>query len=297
MNNDNEMDIQAFQDLPVEAVAELMKKKGPMVCGFPINGTRRWFMLEAEKGDDYLEKIARRHTKVYRLLFDHGIDTLLAPVFGSELLNRGADYLKLAVEGLRWLVTNPVFLHFYQEYGVRVHFYGSYRKRLASTPYAFLSDSFDQLTRQTSQNSRCRLFFGVFADNAVGSISEQTLQYFSEHGRGPTDQELVELYYGEFVGPVSLFIGFDKFSMFDMPLVPTDNTDLYFTINPSLYISQRQLRAILFDHLFTRGAAEPDYDQLPAEAKERMRTFYYANAERVFGLGVLRDGIWYPHLT
>ncbi len=296
MINDNKMDIEAFQDLPTETIAGLMRKRGPKICGFPINGTRRWYLLEAEEGDHYLEKVARRHTEIYRLLFDHGIDTLLAPVFGSELLNRGADYLKLAVEGLRWLVTNPVFLNLYQEYEVRVHFYGNYRKQLASTPYADVSDSFDQLTLQTSRNTHYRLFFGVFADNATCSISEQTLQYFTDHGHAPSERESEELYFGEYVGPVNLFIGFDKFSVFDMPLVPTENTDLYFTVNPSLYLSQRQLRAILFDHLFTRASAEPDYDELAAEAKKRMRNFYYAHTESVLGTGVLRDGIWYPHL-
>jgi hypothetical protein len=84
--------------------------------------------------------------------------------------------------------------------------------------------------------------------------------------------------------------------MFDMPLVSTESTDLYFTVNPSLYLSQHQLRSILFDYLYTRCAPEPDYEDLSKEAIEEMRQFYKSNGESAFGVGVLRDGIWYPCL-
>ena len=297
MANDLSMDIETFQSLPVESVAHLMKTKGPKVCGFPINGTRRWYLLEGDNESNYLDKTARQHVEIYRMLFAHGVDTLLAPVFGSELLKRGPEYLKIAAEGLSWLATHPIFLDFYREYGVRVHFYGNYRKQLSSTPYAHLSDLFDRVTAQTMKNTRCRLFFGVFADNAIDAITELPIHYYSEHGRAPNERQLLEMVYGEFVGPVSFFIGFDKFWIFDIPLLSTENTDLYFTVSPSLYLSQRQLRAILFDHLFARCVAEPDYNILSPEARNRMRAFYIANAESVFGVGALHDGIWYPRLA
>ena len=46
-----------FLQLPTEEVAALVKATGQKVCVFPVNGTRRWFMLEhAEKiRDDFFE--------------------------------------------------------------------------------------------------------------------------------------------------------------------------------------------------------------------------------------------------
>ena len=40
------MDIETFQSMPTTEVANLVREAGPKVCVFPINGTRRWFVLE-----------------------------------------------------------------------------------------------------------------------------------------------------------------------------------------------------------------------------------------------------------
>jgi len=291
------LSLNEFLDLPTEEIARLVRATGSKVCVFPINGTRRWYLLEAEAGGDYLKKTADRHIEVYRMVFSHGIDTLLAPMFGAELLKRGPEYMELAVEGLTRLATHPAFLEFYREFGVRVRFYGDYRKQLASSPYAHLSDLFDQVTAQTLENNRQRLFFGVFANTASQAVAEFSIRHYSEHGNAPNEQRVIKMYYGEDIGPVSLFIGFDKFWVFDMPLLATENTDLYFTVSPSLYLNDRQLRAILYDHMYTRPQPEPDYETLPLQARNRMQAFYRANLENVFGAGILQDGIWYPQLA
>ncbi len=150
-----------------------------------------------------------------------------------------------------------------------MRFYGDYRKQLASTPYAYLSELFDQVTTQTMANNRHRLFFGVFANTAMEAVAQFSIRHYSENGHVPNEHQLIEMYYGEYIEPVSLFIGFDKFWVFDMPLLPTENTDLYFTISPSLYLNDRQLRAILYDHLYLRPLPEPDYETLSITGKEQ----------------------------
>src|SRR6185436_5624594 len=112
----------------------LMRQGGGKVCVFPINGTRRWYLLEGSaqangSAQDYFTVAGRRHIELYRLFFDHGIDTLLTPVFGSDLLKRGDEYNAAIVPGgLLWLVQNPEFLQFYDEYDVRVSVYGDVRR-------------------------------------------------------------------------------------------------------------------------------------------------------------------------
>lgn len=292
--------IDDFLTVPDAEVARVVRAAGPKVCVFPINGTRRWFLLNqpAETGDDsgwaYLAAIEQRHIDLYRLLFDHGVDTLLTPAFGPDLLERGDEYVRMAGEGLARLCTAQHFLDFYHRYQVRVRFYGDTRRWLQNTPLHFLLELFDGLAERTRSHNRHRLFIGLFANDPAETVAELGVRYYQQHGRLPGRRELVTMYYGEYVEPVSLFIGFDRFSAFDMPLLATGSEDLYFTANPSPDLTARQLRQILYDHLFTRRVEEPDYAAMPPEDLEWMRAFYRLNQERTLGIGACKGGIWYP---
>jgi tuberculosinol/isotuberculosinol synthase len=293
------VDLAEFQDLPTEEVGRLVRAAGPKVCVFPINGTRRWFLLThpSQRGGGlasaYLDATAKRHVEIYRLLFDHGLDTLLTPVFGPDLVERGEGYMQMAADGLARLTTHPDFLDFYETVGVRVHFYGDHRRFLGPTPYAYLSDLFDDVTARTLSHSRYCLFFGLFAHDATETVAEIAIRCYQEQGRPPDKRQIVEAYYGEYVGPVDLFIGFDKLCVFDMPLVATGAEDLYFTVSPSPYLTQRQLRDILYDHLYARRG-ELDYSEMSSREWDLMMGFYQANMERTLGVGTKRGGVWYP---
>jgi hypothetical protein len=192
------------------------------------------------------------------------------------------------------LATDSRFLAFYDEYDVRVRFYGDYRRFLAQSPYSYVSGVFDHVTAQTASHGRNRLFFGVCAHDATETVGELAVRHHSQHGCLPDKRALVEMYYGEYVDPVSLFIGFDKPCAFDMPLVATGSEDLYFTVCPSPYLTSQQLRAILYDHLYSRRKGEVDYGALAAEEWRIMSEFYGANANRTLGVGTRAGQIWYP---
>lgn len=296
------VDALTFCSLPTEQIARQVRESGTKVCVFPINGTRRWFMLEhpPQPGTDpvtaYLDITQTQHIALYRLIFDHGIHTLLAPMFGPDLLERGDDYMRMAADGMVRLASHPEFMAFYQEHGVRVRFYGDHRRFLGPTPYAHLSDLFDAATEQTRHNDRYRLFYGVFANDATETIASLGVRHFQEHGQLPDKAKLVEMYYGEPVPPVDLFLGFDKFCSFDMPLLATGNEDLYFTVSPSLYLTEPQLRAILYDHLYARRDSDPDYATMSADDRALMGAFYKANQGKTLGVGAKHPsgGYWYP---
>jgi hypothetical protein len=216
-------------------------------------------------------------------------------MFGEELLSRGEEYVeRIGMEGLTYLATSPDFLAFYHEYGVRVRFYGDYHRRLANTPLAFLAAVFDKLADHTRHLDRFRLFYGVFASDPAEQVAAMGARYFQKHGRPPARDEIVAAYYGEPVPMVDLFIGFDKFSAFDYPLLNLGGEDMYFTTAPSLYLSERQLRTILFDHLYTRRIPEPEYQDLTSDQREELSAYYTANREKTLGVGRLRGGMWSP---
>jgi tuberculosinol/isotuberculosinol synthase len=296
------MNREQFLNLSATETAKIVRAiAGPQVCVFPINGTRRWFLLEHGDAiqDDpvkaYLDITSKKHIEIYKLCFSHGLDTLVTPVFGGELFNRGDEYIKMAIDGMSRLAVHPDFLSFYQKHKVRVHFYGDYHKQLAGTPYAYLSDMFDRISEHTAHHNRYRLFYGVFAaTEATESIAELTLHFYQNANRLPTRRELIELYYGEYIEKANIFIGFEKFNVFDYPLLGWGEESLYFTVAPSLYLNERQLRNILYDHVYLRPVQDPDYMTMPEQDFEAMRTYYQKNRETTFGIGEMRGGIWYP---
>jgi len=116
-----------FLNLPTEEAAKHVRASGPKTAVFPINGTRRWFMLEhgGDKMDDplraYMDLAQTRHIEMYKLFFAHGVDTLIAPEIGEEILTTRDAYMeKIGREGLERLAAHPEFVEFYETWGVRV---------------------------------------------------------------------------------------------------------------------------------------------------------------------------------
>jgi len=294
------MDLDTFQHLPTEDVAQIVRRTGSKVCVFPINGTRRWIMLEypqqaaADFMGTYFEKGGQRYIEVYKLLFAHGIGTVLTPIFGPSLLERGEEYAKLMVPALLWIAQNQSFLDFYDTYDVRVRVYGDAPRYFPGTPYEKTLEAFDELARRTASHSRYRLFFGVCAHDATETVAEIGARFYQEHDHLPSKRQIIEAYYGEYIEPVDFFIGFDRPAAFDMPLIATGNEDLYFAISPSLYLDVSTLRAVLYDHLFTRQVDEASYANLSPQDWTWMKEFYYRNRGNVLGVGVKHQGIWYP---
>ncbi|MFZ5910183.1 MAG: diterpene synthase [Chloroflexota bacterium] len=291
-----------FLQLSSEEIARLVRASGPKVVVFPINGTRRWFMLEHshEQWDDpveaYLDIVGKQTIELSKLIFEHGIDTLLIPVIGHEMLETRENYMEeLGARGLARIASHPDFLSFYREYGIRVRFYGDYRKKMSHTPYAQLVTSFDEVCEKTNQNGRYRLFYGVFADHATDTIADLAVQYHKKHGTPPDKNALVQQYYGEPVKPVDIFIGFDKFAVYDYPLLGWGEEDIYFTVAPSLYMTDLQLRAILYDHLYTRKEVQAEYSTFSMEEWKNLRQFYQEHRHFTFGTGSIANRVWVPN--
>lgn len=296
--------LEDFLQLPTEEVAALVKAKGHRVCGFPVNGTRRWFTLEhADKIEDnfieaYMNEAIANHVALCKMLFEHGIQTILAPVLGRELMQRSDEYAKrVGIDGLVRTATDKQYRDFFAFHNVKVRFYGDYREVLTGTSYEYALKSMYEVTEATKHNTGFQLFFGVFADEAVETIARLSVEHYLAHGAVPDKTTLIRKYYGEDLPPLNLFIGFDKFSVFDIPLLSTGLEDLYFSISPSPYMTEHQLRTILYDHIHLRRVPEPDYTQLPAEQLDWLREYYRKHKDRVLGVGTLKSDIWLPETT
>lgn len=288
-----------FLSLPTKEIADIVKSHGSCTCVFPFNGTRRWFLLEhghenhENPARAYVDLTSKAYTRIYEMLFNHGLDTIIAPIFGGEILSRGNEYMEQVGASMRLLAEHPSFVEFYEKHDVRVHFYGDYRKEFAPTPYAFLTDIFDDLAIKTAKNQKHRLFYGVFGNDGTETIARLSVEYYQSKGNVPTRRDLIELYYGEFIEKANIFIGFEKFNVFDYPLLSVGEESLYFSIAPSLYMGEDLLRNILYDYIYLRPLPDPDYFTMPKDDFEAMRAFYEKNRESAYGIGEVRGGIWY----
>ena len=89
------MELVEFQALSRQEVAQLVRQAGTKVCVFPVKGTRRWFMREypsvpsEDFASAYLDALTRSSIRLYQMIFDHGIDTLLTPSFSPDVMARG----------------------------------------------------------------------------------------------------------------------------------------------------------------------------------------------------------------
>jgi tuberculosinol/isotuberculosinol synthase len=153
------------------------------------------------------------------------------------------------------------------------------------------------MAKRTALHQRHRLFFGVCAHDAAETVARIGIRFQEEQGRPPSKREIVEAYYGEWIEPVDLFIGFaDRPAVFDMPLIATGSEDLYFTVSPSLYLDAHTLRLILYDHMFARRVDDADYGELSPTDWQALAELYTRNRNHVLGLG-RRDrsgSFWYP---
>ncbi len=270
----------------------------PLVVGWPFNGTRRWYLLHRRHNPDaggYVCSIVRRQAEHHRLLFEHGVAAILAPCFGYELLTRGEDYTRTVLGALLKLGDDPVNREMF-EAGVRLRFYGDYEEVLDTPTFRPMLRACEELTAATATGDGPLLLMGLFADAPYPRLARLSVEFAAEHGRPPGRRELIEAYYGAFVPDLSLYLGFARPAMFDVPLLATGEEDLYATLTPSPDLTEKQLREILYDHLVSRRAEDPDYEALSEEARSELERYNRRHREMTLGVGRIDPvtGLWNP---
>lgn len=225
-----------------------------------LNGTRRWFLTQSKNWADYGRIAGLAHRQVCQLLYDHGLQALIQPLLGYDILARGHDYLKLAVEQGLGELTQPAYREWYHREEIRVTFYGNWLNIL--TEYNFSqAAALSALAAETGGYSRRQLLFGVFADEGLDNIVRLA-------GRVNRGEELLEGYYGQPLGPVDLIIGSGQPVIWDLPLLNINKAALYFLQAPTFCLNRESLRQILFDCLYQRLNDDDLYDNLTIEAWE-----------------------------
>jgi adenosine tuberculosinyltransferase len=286
---------------PRERVARwVLSRPQPVVMGWPFNGTRRWYLLYREKDpttNDYVAATIRSQAEQHRTVFAHGVGVIAAPHFGAELLKRGREYTRMVLGGLLRFGDDPVNREMFDA-GLRLRFYGDYEEIMDTPDFRPMLEACVSLEAATASGDGPLLLIGLFADDPYPKIARLSVEFAEKHGRPPDRRELIEAYYGLPVPDLGLYLGFSQHTLFDVPLLTTGKEDLYATLAPSADLTETQLREILYDHLVTRRAPEPDYDALPDEALAAMAGYNERHRGDTLGVGRLDPctGLWHPVL-
>ena len=296
---DNTPGLEEWFSRPRQEVSGWVKSASePLVIGWPFNGTRRWYLLHSlqnPSSESYVRTVVREQAKRQSLLFELGTSAILAPCFGYELLGRGEEYTYAVAEAIFEIGKDPINRAMFER-GVRLRFYGDYEQMLDTPRLRPMLDECHKLMERTAGNRGPLLLLGLFADSPHERIAQMSIDFYKRQGRAPDRQELIREYYGVEVYDLSLYIGFARPALFDVPLITTGEEDLYATLAPSPEVTERQLREILYDHLVLKRVEEADYESFSEESIERLREYSEAHREQTLGVGRIDPltGMWNP---
>ena len=249
-----------WHQLDDQVVANIVAQKVSTAVIY-LNGTRRWFLSQNKNWTDYAKTTSAAHRQLCQLFYDHGIQTLIQPILGYDLLERGYDYLKMAVEQGLAELTKPDYQNWYQQVEIRVTLYGNWSNTLAEMGFSEVVDLL-KLIAETSGYTKHKLLLGAFADEGLDNI----VALAKSVSQG---EELLNRYYGQPVGPVDLIIGSGQPAIWDLPLLDINKASLYFLQAPTFCLDKEMLRQILYDHLYQRINDDELYNDLTTQEWRR----------------------------
>jgi hypothetical protein len=239
-----EYTLQDWLELDNQAIARIVAPRASTAVIY-LNGTRRWFLTQSKDWADYAKITGLAQRQLSQLFYDHGIQTVIQPMLGYDILERGPEYHQLAfVQGLGELGTKD-YREWYRRAEIRVTIYGNWLTALTELGFLTTVNLMNELMEETRQHTKHKLVLGVFADEGLDRIV--ALSKNVKHG-----EELLGAYYGQPVGAVNLIIGSGQPVIWDLPLLNINKASLYFLQAPTFCLDKNILRRIFYDHLYQR---------------------------------------------
>ena len=298
-----------FLEMSPGAIADFVTRVGrPKLGVFVPDGSRRLVMslTETQADTDAFRRLCATLPAYYllkslKVLFDHGLPKLMVPILSRSVLGRGSDYrLHTVMEGLRLLFSSEEWLAFYDQYDIRVRVYGE-TELLAQSECSEALTWIESASQRTSSHNARRLFFAIGESPRLGAgIAEAGIALFRELGRSPTEQELIEAYYGEDLPTADFYIMSSKLSgMGALPrfLVDGDTEAYFLPCAGAMGLHADTYRVILYDLLFERtGLRNPGKHALSSEDRYALRSYYDEVIGKVIGLGRRIGNVWVPEV-
>jgi hypothetical protein len=274
--------------LPAEDISQIALPRGLAVL-VSQDGTRRYAnMRDPSSRQDWARysQLGRDATlALVENLFALGVQTIIITALWPSNFTRGDEYARVILGplGLAGLTDTP-YRDVYDRWGVRTRLSGTWRE---AEPWMVVE--MEKVARQyeeaTPTGERLLLW-----EADAGDILETTLRLATQVG--PNREAICAALYPEGPERIHIAIKSGRLSTLNRIVSPVmlNKTDLYMINNLTLELTDGQLRAILYDHLFLRPAAPDDNMSYSDEYLAAYQKWRGERPPRVVGLGELDPG-------
>jgi len=297
-----------FLKLSANEIAQITNKMGkPKVGVFVPDGNRRMTLAFSglnPDSDEFYHENARQTTTYFmenlKVFFSHGLKTLFVPLISHNILERNQKYHEITLrDGLKKILVDEVWLNFYEEHDIRVSAYGDI-DQLSKSTGIFISEWIEKARDETAHHNTHRIFYGFLSPKRVGmELAHRGIEFDNQHKRAPTDEEQIQMYYGEPVAPADFFIMSTKFAGLGAlpPLICGQETQMYFLAAPGVMaLNQETYREILYDLVFLRPEkANNGYVENDLQDLSLLKDYYEHHQTNVIGLGRRIGKFWVPN--
>lgn len=286
-----------FLHQPTEEIRKIVGRKNRPYTGiFIADGNRRLVMAETglmPQEESFYDSYVKIFTELFRenlsVFFEHGLNTLVFPLFGPSFLERDDMFRQQVVpELVRILFTDKKWLSFYDEYGIRVRTYGNVERLNWEYPEAGLEEVVKDGASHTADHPRHTIYYGFFSDCVFDGLFVSAVHRFMEtHRREPTRQEWVQLYYGEPLCTADFLITSTGLGYLGAlpPLLYGKDTLLYTLVAPAIFaLNERTFREILYDMLFENNGAGNGHARASRNDIGELKSYYRKNQHKVLGI-------------
>jgi hypothetical protein len=289
---------EAFLKLPAREVCRMVdRNERPHTGIFIADGNRRLVMTHTglTPEDDgfysaYPDLVTESFKHNLEVFFQHGLHTLLFPLFGPSLLTRTEAYrCKVMPELVRQLFKSRQWLSFYREQAIRIKAYGNLEILSREFPGLNLAEAIRECEQITAAHRKHRLFYGFFSTQVYDLAFIRQMQQFSQtQQRAPDRSELARLYYREPLRSADFFITSTRMGYLGAlpPFAYGKNTRMYTLAAPGVFgLNETTYRKILYDLLLPEpGDPSSIKDTTPAGI-DFLGEYYQRNRSRILGTG------------
>jgi undecaprenyl diphosphate synthase len=314
MNDYSTLTRKEFLELSSDEITDIIKSEGrPKVAMFLPDGNRRYamsFLNITPKSKNFETKYMKQNSENFKrnikMMFDHGLKTLFVPCLKHENLYRDKKYVDTITQyTLKLIFADTNWIDFYNENNIKVKIYGDL-DYISDKGFDNLIQIAKDLEKITSNNTKHKLFYGLACSNKYEypRLMDLAIDFYKNNNRNPTYEEKIEMYYGEIVNEVDLFIRPTEIRDSDIqpPLISGNKTQMYFLVAPDKLSFNRDVyRYILYDFLFCRsnvfGSKTYQNEMIAKSDLEKIKDYYLLNKSKVIGLGEKIGQFWIPQIN
>lgn len=295
-----------FLRLERSEIAKLIRKeRRPRCVAIMLDGTRRVLKFDPKYRDDswsYYENpnknLIYKSIEVAGILFDLGVEIVIGPLASTGNLHR-KGFVPEGIKQLLQSFLDPYPLTVFKKHSVKLSFYGDLQYAYQLEGGKIISDYVKEISNLSAKDTKKYIVMGVgySTERETEIIAHKAIEYYMKFNKKPSFEELVRIYFGFDALPIDILIRSNEVRPSGglTPLLTTHGTQLYFPVSPGiLSFSEKVIRSIIYDYLFSRVLSKGTYDHRPITTKQskEIRNFYFGSKDVVLGLGRRVGDIW-----